>query len=64
MVAADTARGALPARLAHQRPAAEQVLLEQPFVKDPKVTVAKLVESLGRDAAIARFARIKIGDDT
>ena len=39
------------------------VLLEQPSVKDPKVTIAKLVEGLGSGASIRRFARVKVGDD-
>jgi elongation factor Ts len=41
----------------------DTVLLEQAFVRDPKTTVGKLVESLGRDAAVRRFARVKIGED-
>jgi len=39
------------------------VLLEQPFVRDPKTTVGKVVEGLGSGAAIRRFARVKIGED-
>jgi len=39
------------------------VLLEQPSVKDPKVSIAKLVEGLGGDAALTRFARVKVGED-
>ena len=38
-------------------------LLEQPSVKDPKVSIAKLVEGLGGDAKLTRFARVKVGDD-
>jgi elongation factor Ts len=38
-------------------------LLEQPSVKDPKVSIAKLVEGLGSDAKLTRFARVKVGDD-
>jgi elongation factor Ts len=38
-------------------------LLEQGFVKEPKTTIAKLVAGLGGDAAIRRFARIKVGED-
>ena len=38
-------------------------LLEQGFVKEPKTTVAKLVEGLGGGAAVRRFARIKIGEE-
>jgi elongation factor Ts len=39
------------------------VLLEQPSVKDPKVSIAKLVEGLGSGATIRRFARVKVGED-
>ena len=39
------------------------VLLEQPFVRDPKTTVGKLVEGLGSGATVRRFARVKIGED-
>jgi elongation factor Ts len=38
-------------------------LVEQPFVKDPKTTVGALVSTLGGDATIRRFARVKIGED-
>jgi elongation factor Ts len=38
-------------------------LLEQGFVKDPKTTIAKLVDGLGGDATVRRFARIKIGEE-
>jgi elongation factor Ts len=38
-------------------------LVEQPFVKDPKTTVGALVSSLGSDATIRRFARVKIGEE-
>jgi elongation factor Ts len=41
----------------------ENVLLEQASVKDAKTTIAKLVESLGKDASVRRFARVKIGED-
>ena len=41
----------------------ENVLLEQPFVRDPKTTVGKLLEDLGKDATVRRFARVKIGED-
>ena len=41
----------------------EQVLLEQGFVKDPKVTVAKVLEGLGKGAQVRRFARVRIGED-
>jgi elongation factor Ts len=39
------------------------VLLEQPSVKDPKVSIGKLVEGLGGDAELTRFARVKVGED-
>jgi elongation factor Ts len=38
-------------------------LLEQGFVKEPKTTVASLVQGLGGDAIVRRFARIKIGEE-
>ena len=38
-------------------------LLEQGFVKEPKTTIAKLVEGLGSGATVRRFARIKIGEE-
>jgi elongation factor Ts len=38
-------------------------LLEQGFVKEPKTTIAKLVQGLGGDATVRRFARIKIGEE-
>lgn len=38
-------------------------LVEQPFVKDPKTTIAELVEGLGAAASIRRFARVKIGEE-
>lgn len=41
----------------------DQVLLEQAYVRDPKVTISKLVESLGPGATVRRFARVKIGED-
>jgi elongation factor Ts len=41
----------------------EIVLLEQPSVKDPKVSVGKLVEALGSGASLKRFARVKVGED-
>ena len=36
-------------------------LVEQPFVRDPKTTVGKLVGELGEDATIRRFVRIQVG---
>jgi elongation factor Ts len=41
----------------------EIVLLEQPSVKDPKVSIGKLVEGLGNGASLRRFARVKVGED-
>ena len=41
----------------------DQVLLEQPFIREPKTTVGKLVADLGGDAAIRRFVRVKIGEE-
>lgn len=41
----------------------ETVLLEQAFVRDPKTTVGKLLESLGKDATVKRFARVKVGEE-
>lgn len=38
------------------------VLLEQGFVRDPKQTVRALVEALGGDATLRRFARVKVGE--
>jgi elongation factor Ts len=39
------------------------VLLEQPSVKDPKVSIKQLLAGLGADAAIRRFARVKVGEE-
>jgi elongation factor Ts len=39
------------------------VLLEQPFVRDNKVTIAGLLGSLGSGAAVKRFVRVKIGEE-
>jgi elongation factor Ts len=39
------------------------VLLEQPFVKEPKQTIRQLLADLGTDATVRRFARVKIGED-
>ena len=41
----------------------ENVLLEQASVRDAKTSVGKLLESLGKDATVRRFARVKIGED-
>ena len=37
----------------------DNVLLEQPFAKDPKKTVAKVLEEAG--TAITQFARFRVG---
>ncbi len=39
------------------------VLMEQPFVREPKTTIASLVGSLGDGAVVRRFVRVKIGED-
>jgi elongation factor Ts len=39
------------------------VLAEQPFVRDPKTTIGALVATLGADASVRRFARVKIGEE-
>ena len=39
------------------------MLLEQGFVKDPKVTIGKLVEGLGARRDVRRFARVKVGEE-
>jgi elongation factor Ts len=41
----------------------EVVLLEQAFVRDPKVTIKSLVESLGASASIKRFVRVRAGGE-
>ena len=41
----------------------EIVLLEQASVRDPKVSIGKLLEGLGSDATIKRFARVKVGEE-
>jgi len=41
----------------------ENCLLEQGFVRDPKVIVGSLVSGLGADARVSRFARIKVGEE-
>jgi elongation factor Ts len=38
-------------------------LLEQPFVKDNKVSIKALIETLGGGAEVRRFARVEIGAD-
>jgi elongation factor Ts len=41
----------------------DNCLLEQGFVRDPKVTVGSLVSGLGGDAKVTRFARVKVGEE-
>jgi len=41
----------------------ENVLLDQPFVRDAKTNVASLLQSLGPDATVVRFARVKAGEE-
>jgi elongation factor Ts len=41
----------------------DTVLVEQPFVREPKTTVGKLLADLGTEATIRRFARIKVGEE-
>jgi elongation factor Ts len=41
----------------------DSVLLEQASVKDPKVSIGKLVEDLGPGVSLSRFARVKVGED-
>jgi elongation factor Ts len=38
-------------------------LVEQGFVREPKTTVKQLLADLGPDAAVRRFARVKIGEE-
>ena len=44
----------------------EMCLLEQPFVKEPTLTVGQLVKTkiakLGENMVVARFARFKVGE--
>jgi elongation factor Ts len=39
------------------------VLIEQPFIREPKTTVGKLLGELGKDATVRRFVRIQVGDE-
>jgi elongation factor Ts len=41
----------------------DNCLIEQGFVRDPKVTVGSLLSGLGGDAKVTRFARIKVGEE-
>ncbi len=38
-------------------------LVDQPFVKDNKTTIAKLLQGLGPSTAVRRFVRVRIGED-
>lgn len=39
------------------------VLMEQPFVRDPKVIVGSLVSSLGPEASLRGFVRLRVGEE-
>ena len=41
----------------------ENCLVEQGFVRDPKVTVGSLISGLGGDGKVTRFVRIKVGEE-
>jgi elongation factor Ts len=41
----------------------DNVLVEQGFVRDPKVTVASLLTGLGPEAKVKRFVRFKVGEE-
>jgi len=41
----------------------DNVLVEQGFVRDPKTTVGSLVQSLGPNASVTRFTRVKVGEE-
>jgi elongation factor Ts len=41
----------------------DYVLLEQGFVRDPKVMVRALLDGLGADAVVRRFTRVKVGEE-
>jgi elongation factor Ts len=47
--------------------AQERALLDQPYVKDDKVTIAELIKNasskMGENIVVARFARYKLGDE-
>jgi elongation factor Ts len=40
----------------------DNVLVEQGFIKEPKTTIGQLLSGLGPEAAVRRFARVKIGE--
>jgi elongation factor Ts len=41
----------------------DNVLVEQGYVRDPKVTVGSLLSGLGSDARVSRFIRVKVGEE-
>jgi elongation factor Ts len=41
----------------------DNCLVEQGFVRDPKVTVGSLLSSLGAEAKVTRFSRVKVGEE-
>jgi elongation factor Ts len=41
----------------------DNVLVEQGYVRDPKVTVGSLLSGLGADARVTRFIRVKVGEE-
>ena len=43
--------------------AKENCLLEQGYVRDPKVTVGSLLSGLGAEAKVNRFIRVKVGEE-
>ena len=44
------------------------VLLDQPSIRDPKLTVANVIaaanKALGANVTVTRFARLKVGETT
>jgi elongation factor Ts len=41
----------------------DAVLVEQPFIRESKTTVGKLLNGLGKDVMVRRFVRIKVGEE-
>jgi elongation factor Ts len=41
----------------------DNVLVEQGYVRDPKVTVGSLLSGLGPEARVTRFIRVKVGEE-
>jgi elongation factor Ts len=39
------------------------VLVEQPFIREPKTTVGKLLGALSKEALVRRFVRIQVGEE-